>query len=90
MFGPEKEIEVCLGVEAGEVAQLYCRFTLPRRTPPQLPGWARFVARMCDRFTLRLGTEGIAPCGEAEFIEAVRAHRNYQEFADSFGWEGGT
>jgi hypothetical protein len=36
IFGPEKEVEVCLGDEAGEVAELYIRFTLQPRTPPLL------------------------------------------------------
>jgi hypothetical protein len=89
-FGPEKEIEVSVGEEAGEVTELYCRFTLPRRSPPPVAEWAGFVAALCGRFGLRLEAQGAAPCGEAEFIAAVRDSRNYGEFAASFGWEAGS
>ena len=87
MFGLEKEIEVCVGDDSGEATELYCRFTLSRRSPPPLAEWAGFAAELCRRFHLRLGAEGVAPCGEAEFLTAVRGHRSYQEFAASFGWE---
>jgi hypothetical protein len=86
IFGPEKEIEVSVGEEAGEVTKLYCRFTLPRHNPPPLAAWAGFAAELCGRFGLRLGAEGVAPCGAAEFLTAVRGHRFYREFAASFGW----
>lgn len=86
IFGPEKEVEVRVGREAGQVTGLYVRFTLPRRTPPPLLEWARFAVDLCSRFNLRLGAEGVAPCGQAEFLAAVRSHRFYQEFAASFGW----
>jgi hypothetical protein len=88
IFGPEKEIDVCVGDEAGEATHLHVRFTLPRRNPP-LPEWAGFTAGLCRRFHLRLGAEGVAPCGEAEFLVAVRGHRFYRVFATSFGWEAG-
>lgn len=86
IFGWEKEVEVSAGDEAGEVTDLYVRFTLPRRDPPPLPEWASFAADLCRRFHLRLGAEGFAPCGEAEFLAAVRGDRFYREFAASFGW----
>ena len=86
VFGTEKEIEVSVGDEAGEATELYARFTLPRRTPPPLPAWAGFVAELCRRFHLRLGAEGIAPCGEAEFQAAVMDHQFYRDFAATFGW----
>jgi hypothetical protein len=86
IFGLEKEVEVSVGDEGGEVTELYVRFTLPRRTPPPLPEWARFAAELCRRFHLQLGAEGVAPCGKAEFLAAVRGHRFYREFAASFGW----
>lgn len=89
IFGPEKEIEVCVGDESGEVTGLYIRFTLPRREHPPLPAWAGFATELCSRFQLRLGAEGIAPCGEAEFLAAVRGHRFFLEFAASFGWPRG-
>ena len=87
IFGPEKEIEVSIGEEAGEITNLYIRFTLPRRNPPPLAEWSGFAAELCGCFRLRLGAEGVAPCGEAEFLAAVRGHRFYREFAASFGWE---
>lgn len=86
-FGLEKEIEVCVGDAAGEVTDLYVRFTLPRRNAPPLTEWAGFAAELCRRFHLRLGAEGVAPCGEAEFSAAVRGDRFYRGFASSFGWE---
>jgi hypothetical protein len=88
IFGPEKEVEVNVGEEADEVTDVYCRFTFPRRDPPQLSDWAEFAAAWCGRFHLRLGAEGTTPCGEAEFLDVVRGDRNYQEFAAAFGWEG--
>jgi hypothetical protein len=84
LFGLEKEIEVSVGDEAGEVTDLYCRFTLPRDTPPPLSEWAEFVSQLCKRFHLRLGADGIAPCGEAEFMAAVKDNFNYRDFAASF------
>jgi hypothetical protein len=89
IFGPEKEIEVSVNEEAGDVTGLYCRFTLPRRSPPPLTAWAGFGAELCGRFGLRLGAEGTAPCGEAEFLDALRSNCFYREFAAAFGWEGG-
>jgi hypothetical protein len=89
IFGQEKEIEVCVGDVTGEATELYVRFTLPRRNPPPLSEWAEFAAGLCRRFHLRLGAEGVAPCGQAEFLAAVRGHRFYREFAASFGWEAG-
>jgi hypothetical protein len=89
IFGPEKEIEVSVGDEAEEVTGLYCRFTLPRRSPPPLTEWAGFGAELCACFRLQLGSEGTASCGEAEFLDALRSDRNYREFAASFGWEVG-
>jgi hypothetical protein len=86
IFGLEKEIEVCVGDGAGEVTDLYIRFTLPRRNPPPLSEWSAFAVELCHRFQLRLGAEGIAPCSEAEFLATVRGHRFYREFAASFGW----
>src|SRR5262249_9670911 len=70
IFGPEKEVEVSVGGEKDEVTEVYCRFTLPRRNPPPLGGWAEFAAALCGRFRLRLGAEGTTPCGEAEFLAA--------------------
>lgn len=89
IFGPEKEIEASVGEEAWEITDLYVRFTLTRRSPPPLPEWAGFAAELCRRFHFRLGAEGVAPCGAAEFLAAVRGHRSYREFAASFGWEAG-
>jgi hypothetical protein len=89
IFGPEKEVEVSVSEEAGEVTELFCRFTLPHRNPPPLSDWAAFAAALCSRFCLRLGDEGVASCGEAEFLDAVRGNRFYGEFASSFGWEDG-
>jgi hypothetical protein len=87
VFGPEKEIEVNVGEYAGELTELYCRFTLPRHTPPLVAQWSQFVAALCGQFGLRLGAHGDGPCGEVEFTAAVQSSRNYQEFATSFGWE---
>ena len=87
MFGPEQEIEVSVGVEESEVSDLYCRFTLASQSRPNLGEWSGFVASLCARFGLRLGAEGTAPCGEAEFVAAVLANRNYRDFAESYGWD---
>jgi hypothetical protein len=89
IFGPEKAIEVSVGEEAGEVTHLYCRFTLPRDMPPPLTEWSAFVVLLCRRFCLRLAPDGVEPCSETEFLTAVRANRNWQEFAHSFGWDAG-
>jgi hypothetical protein len=89
IFGREKEIEVCVADEAGEFTDLYIRFTLTRHTLPPLYEWAIFVVELCRRFHLRLGTEGVPRCSEAEFLSAVRADRFYREFAASYGWEVG-
>ena len=87
IFGVEKEIQVNVGEEAGEVVELYCRFTLPCGTPPPLAGWAAFVASLSERFGMRLGSERTEPCSEAQFIAAVLENRNYQDFAGAFGWK---
>ncbi len=87
IFGPEKEVEVSVGERAGEVTDLYGRFTLPRPAPPPLAEWALFAAELCNCFGLRLGGSGVAPCDATEFLAAVRADRNYRHFATSFGWE---
>lgn len=87
MFGLEKEIEIRVGEEAGEITDLYCRFTLPRRTPPPLSEWTGLMAELCGRFGLRQGSNGVAPCGEAEFRAAVQGDRFYQHFAALYGWE---
>lgn len=85
VFGPEREVIVHVNGDATEVAELYCRFTLPRPHPP-LDEWARLVAVLCGRFGLRLAPDGVGPCGEPEFLAAVRGDRNYQQFAASLGW----
>lgn len=88
IFGHEKEIQIQVGEEAGEVVELYCRFTLPRRAaPPPLAEWAAFVASLCEQFGMRLDPAGAGPCGEAGFIAAVLENRNYQDFAAAFGWK---
>jgi len=87
IFGPEKEMEVHVNEEAGEVTDLYCRFALPRSIAPPVLGWAEFMASLCARFELRLGAGSSAPCCESEFVAAVRSNRNYRMLANSFGWE---
>jgi hypothetical protein len=84
--GPMPDIIAHVNGEAGDVSDLYCRFTLPGRTPPDLAGWAAFTAELCGRFGLRLPTGGLGPCGETEFMAAVRANCNFREFAASFRW----
>lgn len=86
-FGLEKEVEVSLGDVTGEVAELYCRFTLQPRIPPALADWAELMAELCRHFDLRLGADGKAPCSASEFVVAVEDHRFYREFAERFGWE---
>jgi len=81
MFGVEKEVQINVSEEAGEIVELYCRFTLTHRPPPPLDEWAEFVSSLCARFGLRLAPDGIGPCSAAEFLAAVRANRNYQDFA---------
>jgi hypothetical protein len=83
----EKEIEVCVGEEAGEATHLYCRFTLTRDDLPPLREWVRFVAALCKRFQLGLRADGVAPCSGTEFEAAVRRNRNWRRFADSLGWD---
>jgi len=87
IFGPEKEIEIDLGEDAGEIADVYCRFTLPSGPQPDLSTWAAFVGAMCQRFRLRLGAEGVEPCSASEFSVAVRGNRSWREFAASCGWD---
>ena len=87
MFGPEKEIQVNVGEAGGELLELYCRFTLPRRRRPPLTEWSRFVTALCQRFQLRL-PDGDGVCGEAEFLSAIRENQNYRDFADPLGWDG--
>jgi hypothetical protein len=89
IFGLEKEIEVSVTAEAGEVTEVYSRFTLPRCNPPPLNDWAEFAMELCNRFRLRLGAEGVVPCSEAEFLAAVRDNCFYRKFAASFGWDAG-
>jgi hypothetical protein len=87
IFGTEKEIEISVDEEAGEVTLIYCRFTLPKSTLPRLEEWTHFVTTMCTCFGLRLGTDDTRPCGAEEFQEAVRRHRNWQDFARAYGWD---
>jgi hypothetical protein len=87
--GPTPDVVVHVNGEAEDVSDLYCRFALPGRTPPDLAGWAAFAAELCGRFGLRLAPGGAGTCGEAEFVAAVRANGNYREFAARFGWEAG-
>ena len=87
MFGAERNTIVHVNGVAGEVSDLYCRFTLPRHNPP-LAEWAAFAVTLCGRFQLRLVPGGCGPCCELEFLAAVRGARNYREFATAFGWEG--
>jgi hypothetical protein len=86
IFGLEKGIEIHVGDKTGEVADLYCRFTLPKRALPQLEEWTRLVTDLCARFRLRLGADGATPCSEEEFQTAVRRSRNCQDFARAYGW----
>jgi hypothetical protein len=81
IFGNEKEIEVSIGEEDGEVTDLYCRFTLPKGRLPELDGWTDFAVTFSARFSLRLPAEGTAPCGETAFREAVQHHPNWQDWA---------
>ena len=83
-----KEIEVTVGGDAGEVTDLYCRFTLPRAIPPPVAEWAGFVVSLCGQFRLRLGDEAVTRCSEADFFAAVWGNRNFRDFAASFGWAG--
>jgi hypothetical protein len=89
IFGPEKEIEVTVGEDGGEVTDVYCRFTLPKGPPPRLGRWAEFAGARCARFGLRLEAGGVAPCGEAEFRAAVRDNPNWQDFARHYSWDEG-
>ena len=86
VFGIEKEIDISFSEEDGELTSVYCRFTLSRDTPTDLPKWAAFAVAMCQRFQLRLGAAGSMPCSEKEFLTAVRANRFWQGFASSCGW----
>ena len=86
VFGSEQEIIVHVHDEAGEVAELYCRFTLARKSPPPLSEWAELVTALCWQFGFQLGAEGAAPCSEQEFLAAVFRNENYRRFAESFGW----
>jgi hypothetical protein len=83
----EKEIEIHVGDEGGEVTVLYCRFTLSRDALVSLERWAEFVQAMCRRFGLRIGASENAPCGAAEFRVAVQQNLNWRRFAKNFGWE---
>ena len=86
MFGPEKEIQVNISEKDGELTELYCRFTLPRRSRPALSEWSSFVVALCQRFQLRLA--GDSPvCDGDRFVTAVRGNENYRTFADGLGWE---
>jgi hypothetical protein len=87
IFGHEKEMQVTIGEEACEITDVYCRFTLPRHMPTPLSKWTAFAVSLCRRFHLPLGPNGAVPCTEAEFLAAVRAHRNWREFAGAFGWK---
>jgi hypothetical protein len=84
MFGCEKEIEVSVAEHAGEVVDLYCRFTLPRGNLPPVNAWADFIAALCERFGLRL-PNGATPCTATEFRAAVERDRNYQSAIASGG-----
>jgi hypothetical protein len=84
--GPMPDIIAHINGEADDVTDLYCRFTLPGRTSPDVAGWAGFVAELCGRFGLRLAPDGVGPCGESEFVAAVRSDHNYRQRAASFGW----
>jgi hypothetical protein len=81
IFGVEKAVEFSLAEVAGEVTEVYCRFTLPRPGPPPLETWAEFAVSLCGQFGLRLGAEGAALCRESEFLAAVQSCPNYREFA---------
>jgi hypothetical protein len=81
IFGIEQDIEVSISEECKCVTQVYCRFTLPRRTPPPLSEWAEFAASLCEQFGLRLKAAESRTCGAAEFLAAVRGSRNYRDFA---------
>jgi len=85
VFGPEKEIQVVIGDEAGELTELYCRFTLPRRTEPSVSEWTAFVCNLCQSFLLRLGDDDKI-CNAERFRSAVRNDHNYQSFAKANGW----
>lgn len=87
IFGAARDTIVHVNGVAGEVSDLCCRFTLTRDIPP-LAEWAAFAVAVCGRFELRLVPGGRSPCGELEFLTAVRGARNYREFAVAFGWEG--
>jgi hypothetical protein len=87
IFGPEKEIQVNIAEEKGELTELYCRFTLPRRSRPPLSDWSSFVAGLCRRFRLRLGDDA-SVCDEGRFLAAVRGSDNYRDSASALGWEG--
>jgi hypothetical protein len=89
IFGQEKAIEVTVSEEAGENTDVYCRFTLPKKDAPRLENWAAFAVALCTRFGLRIEDGIVAPCGEAEFLAAVRGNPNWQDFARQFGWNGG-
>lgn len=86
IFGMEQDIIIHVNDEGGEAASLYCRYTLPGRSPPPISDWATLTSSLCDRFGLRLGAEGTGPCSVQEFVAAVLANRNYQDFAASRGW----
>ena len=87
VFGVEKEIDVGFSDEAGEVTSVGCRFTLSRETPTALSRWTAFAALMCATFRLRLAPEGTTPCSAEEFLAAVKKHRFWRQFAESFGWD---
>ncbi len=85
IFGLEKEIEVDIGDERGELAYLYLRFTLARSSPPPIREWADFVDELSRQFRLKLGNEPDATCDARRFIAAVRSHPNYELFSESWG-----
>ena len=87
MFGPEKEIQVNISEDGGELTELYCRFTLPRRSRPPLSDWSSLVVPLCRCFQLRLAGDG-SVCDEGGFVAAVRRDDNYRDFARGLGWEG--
>jgi hypothetical protein len=79
IFGAQQEIQIHANRHDGEVAELYCRFTLPhpRVGPPPLDEWARFTAALCAEFHLRLPGH-TQTCDEPTFLDLVRADHNYQ------------
>ncbi len=78
LFGTQQEIQIHINETDGEVAELYCRFSIPNpsKWSSPLQRWGDFFDEFIGRFPLRFSDDQ-EQCDRARFEAAVLADENY-------------